>query len=343
MKRVVPFLFLFLVLSVPAALAEVEGSCTITMNGVDANTLSTPGDALEVGENDTIAIEATSETGKFTGHTVYLEYGGIKWKVDEAVDDGKSWTGSVDVADYAKYGVGLYKVSGESTGVECSGWAFINVSGNPLGTAAGAAAAGATAIGGALVVGSAMRASRRPRKKVQEIMFSKAPEDADSIAGDPTIEPGSTGKALRELAQLDGAKIGAAGEAVGMCRAMVPVAMVQTMAFMVSGAGAAGAPGAAQRKKPGLLISVTGLIGAVLAGLGTLVLAQQYGVLYPTATVAIVWLVAWVVVDIIWTTMARRSGVRKAYAMIEAEEARLGAAAPQAEPPAPEAPQREDQ
>ena len=53
------------------------------------------------------------------------------------------------VDDYAKYGVGLYKVIGQSEGPAgtCSGSALVKVAGNPLKTVAGAAAAGITALG----------------------------------------------------------------------------------------------------------------------------------------------------------------------------------------------------
>lgn len=320
MKRAVPFLassflVLLLLLLPVAAFADVTGDCTITVAGVDANTASTPDAAIVVQKDDSVSIVATGTgDGKFTGHTVYLEYSGIKWPADEGVDDGKTWSGTVDVAKYAKYGVGIYKASGTSSGIPCSGWAFIKVEGNPLGTAAGAAAAGATAIGGGLVAASAVAAARRPRKALEavlpELQFHKD-ESAD---------------AAREQARSEVEAEYQAGVTTGLlildkstgCLGMLPTALI-AMALVAVGAGAPAAPPLNRSRVPfRLLFSVSGIIGALLAGLGTLVLAQQYGALYPTAMVTAIWMVVWVVGDVVLTTLLSRSGVKKAYAAIAA-------------------------
>ena len=53
---------------------------------------------------------------------------------------------TVDVGDYARYGVGLYRIEGETIGTPCTGWAYVNVTGPfPLFTVAGA-------VGGVLTV-----------------------------------------------------------------------------------------------------------------------------------------------------------------------------------------------
>lgn len=56
----------------------------------------------------------------------------------------------MSVSDYATYGVGLYKVTSTATlssGGSCSGSALVNVTGNPLTTVAGAAAAAGVGVG----------------------------------------------------------------------------------------------------------------------------------------------------------------------------------------------------
>jgi hypothetical protein len=86
----------------------------------------------------------------------------MSWTVRDKASHGKSWSSDVKVNNYAKWGVGLYKVVGSSSGgVSCSGSALVKVKGNPLTTVAGlvglvAALAGLAGIGAAVAM--AMRA-----------------------------------------------------------------------------------------------------------------------------------------------------------------------------------------
>lgn len=326
MKRrmAVPLFFSFLLFSIAGVLwfagvanAQVSGPCTATIAGVDANSASTPQTAVEVDKDQSIAIEVTGPD-KFTGHEVKLEFAGIQWTVNEQTDDGKSWSDSVEVSKYSKYGVGLYKVIGVSTGNPCSGTAYVKVGGNPLGTAAGAAAAGMAVVGGAIVAASAARAARRPRKKLEaaQLQFSQSSEP-DKMPFEkfkrvdyylPGHEPGWDTRP-----EWDGRG----------CFGMLPTALFQTMALMVSGMGAAGAPAGTSKPKVGFapLISVSGVIGAFMAGLGTLVLAQQFAVVYPTRTVTIVWMVASILIEVLLTTLAHRSGVKRVIAILMAAQA----------------------
>lgn len=324
-RMAVPLFFSFLLFSIASVLwfagaanAQVSGPCTATIAGVDANSASTPQTAVEVEKDQSISIEVTGPD-KFTGHKVMLEFAGIQWTVNEQTDDGKSWSDSVDVAKYSKYGVGLYKVIGVSTGNPCSGTAYVNVKGSPLGTAAGAGAAAATVVGVALAATSVVRAGRRPGKQLGELQFSRDPLPP----GYGQLPPKKPEPTLEDWAEI-------VGRSMGCVSSALPV-FFQTMAFMVSGAGAPGAPVAARKVGFKPLISVVGVIGAFLAGLGALVLAQQFGIVYPTRTVTIVWLVAAVVIDVLLTTVARRAGVKKAFVQFEAVVARASAAAPEAQ------------
>lgn len=307
------------VLSLAAvASAKVVGPCTATIADVDANAASTPQTAVEVEKDESITVGASAES-KFTGHKVMLEFAGIRWTVDERPDDGKSWSGTVDVAKYAKYGVGLYKVIGESTGTVCTGTAYIKVKGNPLGTVAGAGAVGSAVVGGALMAGSIVRAARRPRKQAEAAL------QRQKVPGDEGLSPELPSKREGVDYHLPGHEPGwltrkTPKRWVLGCDEMLPMAFFQTIAFMVAGMGAPGAPAAATRSKVGfrLSISISGVIGAFLAGLGTLVLAQQAGVIYPTATVAIAWLAAWVVAEVVLTSLSSRIGIKKALAMLDA-------------------------
>ena len=256
-----------LMLAGPAA-ADVTGPCTATMNGIDVNTIDTPGTALEVPHDGTVSIDVVS-SGAITSHTVKLEpIGGLGFTADEGTDQGNGWSGTVNVADYAKYGVGIYKVTGSATGPGgCSGTAFVKVTGkSPLSTAAGAAGAGLAAVGAIGVAASAIRLRGKVRHD-RPTMFSKA-------AGTGVLS------------------------AFGL-----------TLAYMVSGAGA---PGASTYRpmRSGPYLSVSGSIWSLLFGLGTLVLAQQFAVVYPTLVIAIVWLVVCVLLGgLLLPSLIRRSAV----------------------------------
>lgn len=140
---------------------QIEGGCSVTVNGIDANTAHNASSAITVDENDTVTVVGTAP-GPITGYTVKMKIGPIKFTAKEDSTDGTdtTWTGVVKISDYAQYGAGLYRVEGASTGTVCTGWAYLKVTGRfPLTTVAGAAAAGLTAIGAAGMVSAA----RRPR------------------------------------------------------------------------------------------------------------------------------------------------------------------------------------
>lgn len=146
----------------PPAGAQVTGGCSATVAGQDANAAHNVRHAVTVSENDTIVVTGTAP-GPITGYTVYLTFGPARFRVaGETVSDGRTtWTSTVNVKDYARYGVGLYRVEGDTSGTVCSGWAYVKVTGPfPLFTVAGA-------VGGVLMVGGAVgMVLSRPRKVV---------------------------------------------------------------------------------------------------------------------------------------------------------------------------------
>ena len=302
-----------LAIAAPAA-GQVAAPCTATMNGVDANAISTPGTALEVPHDGAISIDVAS-AARITSHAVQLEFiGGIKWTVSEGADNGSSWSDTVAVATYTKYGVGLYRVFGESFGPgACTGSAFVKVTGkNPLSTAAGAGAAGLTGIGALAMAGSAAAAGRNAPTLARQRLFEWK-----------TYPDGSHGGAVHPdwHKTLDAR--------IHSCLVGVPVALLQTVAFMVSGAGGAGAPAIMLRWHS--YVSFGSMAGSLLAGLGTLVLGQQFAVFFPTLTFSIFWLVGWLMLGIAIPSLAYLGAVRKANAIL-AEYAAAQAPQPPSEP-----------
>lgn len=279
----------------PAAGAEIVGPCTGNMNGVDVNSLSSPGTALQAPYNGSVSVSYSSSS-RIASHEVQLEFvGGVPWTVARGQDDGNSWSETVTVADYSRYGVGLYRVTAGTFGeATCSGAAFVRVTGkSPLTTAAGAGAAAAAAVGAIGMAGSAVANSRKGSR-----MADKAQEAS-----------------IEEEVYINGPYIGCFG-----CLLNAPMAMLQTVAFMVSGAGGPGVAAPALRWRP--YLSVSSVVSSLLAGLGTLVLMQQFAVFFPTVTISVLWLAGWLVLGIGIPSLGRIVSVRQANAILR-ERARL--------------------
>lgn len=144
---------------VPSAAAEISGPCEATINGQDVKSqgVGALDDAITV-ENDAVVPVTMSASSEISHLKIQIEFAGISWTVRDKESNGTSWSSDVKVKNYAKYGVGLYKVVGSSSGgVSCSGSALVKVKGNPLTTVAGivgliAALGGIAGVGGALAL-----------------------------------------------------------------------------------------------------------------------------------------------------------------------------------------------
>jgi hypothetical protein len=121
--------------------AVINGPCTASINNVDVRPLSATKkkDAINVDRNAVVPV-STQSTDLITTYKVQMEFSGIKWTVAKGTANGNSWSKTVKVKTYSRYGTGLYKVSGKSAGPgACSGAALVKVTGkNPLTTAVGA-------------------------------------------------------------------------------------------------------------------------------------------------------------------------------------------------------------
>jgi hypothetical protein len=148
--------------------ATIVGPCEATIAGVDAKTrsASSASDAIPVEADAVITVTMSTPAG-LESHDLDLEYAGITWTVSSETDDGDtSASDEILVADYADYGVGLYRVSGSARladGSTCKGSVLVDVQGNPLTTAAGLAAAAMVGAGVAAVAGATIREAKRPK------------------------------------------------------------------------------------------------------------------------------------------------------------------------------------
>jgi hypothetical protein len=134
-----------------AALAEIEGPCQATVAGQNVATADTSatGEPIKVREEARVPVTMTSQR-PITNLRVEIEFGGIGWAVHDEPTEGTSWARTVDIGDYSKYGVGLYKIVGTSSGqgFSCTGAALVEVDGSPLTTIAGLAGVGLAVVGG---------------------------------------------------------------------------------------------------------------------------------------------------------------------------------------------------
>jgi len=311
------------------ASADVNGNCSATINGVDVGGLSSSnaGDAIEVKEHTAVPVTMQSAEG-ITHLRVQLEFAGFRWTVRDEPTSGTSWQNSVPVDKYAKYGVGLYKVVGQSMGPAgtCSGSALVQVAGNPLTTVAGAAAAGITALG-AVGVGVAGAVSalggQAGVRMAEEVATGKTEGTPDLFTSKKVV--GSS----PEFEKF-----------VKSCSATVLPALLLTGAAMAAGAGPPPAPKQGVRlPRAGWRprISAVGLVGGLLAGAGVVVLLQQYALVYPTRAVAIEGLVGGLALGLIIPSLLRVFAVRRVNRAIARAEQRLNEAPAQQPPPATEA------
>ena len=123
---------------VPSAAAEISGPCNATINGQNVKNQGTGAfaDPITV-ENHAIVPVTMSAASQISQLKIQIQFAGMSWTVRDKASHGKSWSSDVKVKNYAKWGVGLYKVVGSSGGVSCTGSALVKVKGNPLTTVVG--------------------------------------------------------------------------------------------------------------------------------------------------------------------------------------------------------------
>ncbi len=147
----------------PEALATIEGPCEATMAGEDVVARDTfaRSDAISVPQTGAVAVTMTADD-PIDRMKLEIEFAGIPYEVRDEPTTVNSTTGVVPVDDYAKYGIGLYKIVATSTGqgFTCVATALVDVQGTPLETAAGAIGIAMVIVGGLGVFSFALRGGR---------------------------------------------------------------------------------------------------------------------------------------------------------------------------------------
>jgi hypothetical protein len=146
--------------SAPVVVADTEGPCqaSIARQSVAALGTDPRSEAIEVREKARVPVSMTA-TAPITHLTVELEFAGLRWTVHDQQTEGMTWARVVNVADYSKYGVGLYKIvaTSEGRGFTCEGAALVDVEGSALRTPAGIAGLAAAIVGAIGVVSMLFR------------------------------------------------------------------------------------------------------------------------------------------------------------------------------------------
>lgn len=122
-----------------AAAADISGPCNASIGGQNVKDRGTGAFSTPITvEKNSIVPVTMSSAGQISHLRIQIEFAGTRWTVRDESTTSNEWSSSVDVKKYAKYGVGLYKVIGSTSGgVTCSGAALVRVKGNPLSTVAG--------------------------------------------------------------------------------------------------------------------------------------------------------------------------------------------------------------
>lgn len=266
--------------------ADVNGGCKAFMKGVNlAHTPPNGGPAVTVGKDEVVPF-SMSGTGKhFDELHIYYTVAGFDIDIYDAPAGGGTWSHPVDIHSFARFGVGYYRLKGVGDfagGGSCDGEALIKVSGNPLDSPAGDAALGATVAGVLGIVGAGLGAGGG----------GGGGGDDGPVTQDDVKKEEDHQKTLRDVpANLTPED--AAGQTLfgGKCFLFGVLALLLLPLVLVFGTGAVAMAAVVppmrirRRRWPFLLGPFSGL----LTGLGVGVLLQQYAIVDPTRTWAIVY------------------------------------------------------
>jgi len=250
--------------------AEVNGGCSASMKGVNlAHTPPHGGPAVTVSKDEVVPFSMTGTGSKrFTELHIYLTFAGWDADIYDAPAGGGTWSHDVAVHKFAKFGVGYYRLKGVgdfADGSSCDGVALIKVTGDPIGTVAGDVGIGATVAG---VFGGGPGGSNTQDDATKDEERKRT--GADSQDDDDDIPD----------------------EAKGWCMLFTIAVLLLPLLLLLFGTSAlmmaVVAPVVRVRRKawPFFLGGFSGL----LTGLGVGVLLQEYAIVYPTRTWAIIYI-----------------------------------------------------
>lgn len=162
-RLAIAFVVILALGAAPGAAATIEGPCEATIAGEDVVARDTfaRSDAISVPQTGAVAVTMTAER-PIDRMTLDIEFAGIRYTAHDEPTTVPSSTGIVPVDEYARYGIGLYKIVGTATGegFTCEAVALVDVQGNPLETALGAIGVAMVIVGGLGVFSFLLRGGR---------------------------------------------------------------------------------------------------------------------------------------------------------------------------------------
>lgn len=330
----------------PPAHAEIDAGCTAHIAGINVQPLDPDdsNDAIPVRHEDDVTV-TFSGPNTLLNYQLLLEFAGFQWTVKDFDDPDPDWGDTVPVSDYAKHGVGLYKVVLKTTNADgtpgCEGAALVDVDGDPLSTTAGIIGAIVTVVGVVGVAASGVNASRpsvKIKKKVDKWLLEQVAEITAASEANLPADAVQSAEAdrLKRLQRLEGLGIGKIGK-IGKLRGILTWLAFPGLVFATglaapvaaspspAGAGATG-PLQLERVAWKPRVSFIGLLAGVFISVGTVVLLQQYSEVYPTRSISLLGIVLGLVVGLTVPSIFRLYDVWRANRIIAGAERRLNAA-----------------
>jgi hypothetical protein len=310
--------------------ASLEGPCAATIAGVDVEPLGTgaTGDKIDVEEGTAVVV---TMNGRLMTHLkLKIAFAGSEITVKDKDISAAAWSEAVPVDDYAKWGTGLYLVSGEATGqgFSCKGAALVNVEGNPLSSVAGAVGLG-MAILGIAGVGAAGVAAYKTASSPKRTVEAWTADQLETLATADAATPAPREERTK-LDDLNEAVRQSTGGYVSCWTLALPALLLTTGAMIGGGGGAADEPRPAATSLPRAhwrpKLSLFGVLAGLVGGVGVGVLLQEYGVVFPTGSVAILYLVVGLLTGVVVPSIGRWFGVRAVNGAIDDAERRLASA-----------------
>jgi hypothetical protein len=317
---------LYLWLTVPVNVqAEVSNdglNCRATIAGVDVATIDSEkaAQAVSVGQHSSVTVTMTADS-PITDYTVELAFALRGWNVAGGSGNGSNtWSTTVKVDQYSRFGVGLYRVVAVSKGAHgsCTAAALVRVQGRPIPDTVGGDVAGALTVLSVLGIGGSAIKSAGGDTEGGDGGGSKDGGGGDSPPANEEIPTGL-------VPPTD-----------NWCFPGFVLPVLMTLAFMVTGGGGpAGQRQGAQRlprarwrpRIAGISI-LSGLLGAI----AVVILFQEYAILFPTLQVLIAALVAGLLVGLVLPSLVRIIPVRRWNRRMAARERAVAATPPR--PPA---------
>jgi uncharacterized protein DUF2510 len=299
-----------------SAAATVTAGCSGQVNEstFQSITLASP---LRITENQTLNVRAGSQL-RVRLYVVRMYYFGIRYAIRGGTTTDNTWQGTFNASQVFTRGTGNYIVEGILTnnqvGVVCLATLYIHVIGNPLEGPVSQGAAGVTAAGLLGLIATAVTGGKVPLG----FESTTTPEDEEKIKEKQEDEKKNRDKLIEEEAE-------AKRKSEKACWFLVLPALLMTAGMMASGGGTS----AAEVASPGRVrwrprLSFVAIGSGMLFALGSGVLLQQYGVIWPTLGMGIAFLIGGIALGIMVPTLTRLRVVRKLnqrFADVESREA----------------------